>query len=109
MATQIFTYTIKHPPGIAVSLFTINYKGHDRRALDTNLELVAGEYTIKGEISLTSSRSSIKVHIEASGAAHLKLTYNLKFKDKAVFKQDVELTTSSKGVINDTSKETSLP
>lgn len=109
MATQKFTYTIKHPAGIAVTFFSINYKAHDRKALDRNMESTSEGYTIKGDIELTSSSNLITVRIEASGSANLKFSYNLKFKDKAVFSEDVELTTNMEGVMGDTRKNISLP
>lgn len=108
MATQKFTYTIKHPAGVAVTLFSINYKAHDKKTLDANMEPTSEGYTIKGDIVLISSHNSITVRIEASGEANLKFSYNIKFNDKTVFKEDVELTTNTEGIMSDIRKNISL-
>ena len=104
MATQKFTYTIKHPSGIAVTLFSINYKPHYKDTLDEKKEYTDGIYIIKGDLELTSSKSSISVRIEVVGDPNLKFSYNIKYNNKAVFPEDVELTTSTEGVLNDTRK-----
>jgi len=109
MASQKFSYTIKHPAGIAVTLFSINYKAHNEKILDSNMEATSEGFTIKGDIELISSRNSITVRIEAGGNANLKFSYNIKFNDKAVFKEDVELTTNMEGIMNDTRKDVKLP
>ncbi|MCX6256129.1 MAG: hypothetical protein NTV31_16890 [Bacteroidia bacterium] len=79
-------FSIKHPHGVNVIRFRINYKEYDQVKIYSYQTSSSPDISIEGEMELNLVRKYITIEIEAVGSPNLQITYNVEYKDKKLLK-----------------------